>query len=259
VLHSIRKVGYKVATILTESPYWDNWQAAWAALSTVVFTNERTSVGVLREHQPLTYYLPHAYDPAKHAPGGNGNGDHPDVPAHDVVFVGTDFPERVETLRAVDWDGIDLGLYGMWHSMGSRNKLRQYLHTGIVDNRMTAALYRHAKIGLNMHRQSADWSKDKPLITGAESLNPRAVELAANGVFTISDNRAEVGEVFGDVVPTYATPQELEELVRHYLAHPEERAEKAAQLPACVAGRTFDALGRQVLTTLEEYSGAPLG
>ena len=104
-----------------------------------------------------------------------------------------------------------------------------------------------------MYRWKQDWDNDKPRIY-AESLNPRAVELAACGVFTLSDYRAEVKEVFGDLIPTYGSPKELEELVRYYLAHDEERQALAAQLPARVADRSFDALGARIIRILEEQS-----
>lgn len=251
VFHAMRKSGLRCAVILTESPYQDADQIYWASLANVAFTNERTSVETLGQYCPSTHYLPHGFDPARHYPGaGEAN-----VPAHDVVFVGTDWPERVELLGAVDWSDIDFGLYGFWRTLGSRHGLRRYLHGGVVDNAVTAALYRQAAIGLNPYRQSVRLEKGSPRITTAESINPRAVELAACGCFSISDARPEAQEVFGDLVPTYTTAAEMEDVVRYYLARPEERARIAAQLPATVHDRTFDALGRRVITTLEAYDG----
>jgi len=251
VFHAIRKAGVKCAALLTESPYQDAEQVYWAAMANVAFTNERTSVDVFRPHNEHVHYLPHAYDPAKHHPGVEG----PEAAAHDVVFVGTDWPERVALLSAVNWEGIDLGLYGLWKALGSRHRLRRYVRHGMVDNAMAAALYRRAAIGLNPYRQSVSLKHDRGLVTTAESINPRAVELAACGCFSLSDNRAEGREVFGPLVPTYETPAELEELIRYYLAHPQERADMAAALPATVQDRTFAALGQRIITTLEAYNG----
>ena len=124
---------------------------------------------------------------------------------------------------------------------GSRNPLRIYVRGGIVDNCLAAALYRRADIGLNLYRSGKGWGKDAPPVERAESLNPRAVELAACGVFTLSDYRAEVAEIFGDAVPTFRTPAELEYLVRYYLTCKDERQEKAARLPGLIAGHTFGA------------------
>lgn len=177
-------------------------------------------------------------------------GEHstPDVEAHDVVFVGTGFEERIEILSAVDWDGlgIDLGLYGNWTLLGSGNRLRRYLRAGVVSNLAATALYRRAKIGLNLYRSSMGYGRGTGHVRDAESLNPRALELAACGVFTVSDDRAEVREVFGSLVPTFSHPKEVGPLLKWWLDHPVHRHTVAGLLPARVAGRTFDAMAAQV-------------
>ena len=174
--------------------------------------------------------------------------------AHDVVLVGTGWRERIEMLGAVDWDGIDLGLYGNWQLLGSRNRLRRYVRGGEMPNGRAVELYRKAKIGLNLYRRRMAAGHDALL--PMESMNPRAVELAACGVFTLSDYRAEAAEVFGDAVPMFSTPAELEGLVRYYLARAsdDERRDLAASLPGLVADRTFAARAEQLTTILEGYS-----
>lgn len=236
VIAMLRQTAPRVAVLFTESPYDDEWQLKYAPWVDACWTNERTSVAKFREANPRSYYWQHALDTCKHTPESNGEP----VAAHDVVFVGTGFAERVEMLGAVDWTGIDLGLYGPWTLLGSRNKLRQHLRAGPIDNRLTAELYRQAKIGINLHRQSIGWGRDAPRIGYAESMGPRCYELAACGCFFISDYRAEVEEVFGDVVPTFETAQEMEGLIRYYLAHEDERRERAAALPGLVAEHTFE-------------------
>lgn len=246
----MRRARQPVALLLTESPYDDELQARLLPFVECAWTNERGSVEYLRRFNSDVYYLPHAYDPAKHYPALSGPEDEPDVPAHDVVFVGTGFQERIELLEAVDWSGVDLGLYGTWTMLGSRSKLRRYVRGGPVPNRVAAALYRRAKVGLNLYRTSRGFGKRAPRIECAESLNPRALELAACGVFTLSDYRAEVAEVFGELVPTFRSPEELGRLVRRWLADDEGRRAIAARLPAAVEGRTFDAMAEQVIEML---------
>ena len=133
------------------------------------------------------------------------NGEAPGGPvlAHDVVFVGTGFDSRVALLSAVDWSGIDLGLYGAWGEVGQGHPLAPSLHPGLVDNARAGALYRKARIGLNLYRATGG-----PV---AESLNPRAYELAADGVFTIAQPRAEQTERFNGSIATFTTAGELEE------------------------------------------------
>lgn len=193
---------------------------------------------------------------APKATGVPGNGERsahdqysPALSAHDVVFVGTAFQERIETLEAVDWAGmgIDLGLYGNWtEALPEGHALLPYVRAETVPNAVAAALYRRAKVGLNLYRTSKGFGPDAPRIAHAESLNPRALELAATGTFHLSDQRAEVGEVFGSLVPTFTTPAELTALLRHWLPRPTERSAIAAQLPGAVEWRSFDAMAASV-------------
>ena len=244
----LKRAGLRVGIVFTESPYEDDKQARVAPWADICWVNERTSVEHMRQANPNTYYLAHAYDSIRHSPARPGVAPATlDVASHDVVFVGTAFRERVELLSAAEWDGIDLGLYGNWASLGSRSQLRRRTRGKTIDNDQTVKLYQQAKIGLNMHRLSMGWERNAPRIAHAESLNPRAYELAACGLFHISDYRAELGDVFGDVVPTFHSATELEKLVRYYLAHEEERMEISAKLPALVAGHTFDARVGQMI------------
>lgn len=251
VLPWLKRCRYKVALVFSESPYDDGPQASRLKWADVAFTNERSSVEFLRHYNPNVHYLPHAYDPERHHPSPPPGEGGPGVHAHDVVFVGTGFAERIALLEQVDWTGIDVGLYGSWNLVAHDSPILPYIHKGIVPNETTAELYRAAKIGINLYRRSYGFGVDVPQITTGESMNPRALELAANGVFTISDERAEQTEVLGDVVPTFSDGKELGRLIRHYLEHDDERVAKARQLPALVADRIFDNTARQLVTVLE--------
>jgi spore maturation protein CgeB len=251
----LRRAGRRVGVLLTESPYDLEPELRFAALADVVWTNERTCVEGFRRVCPHAFYLPCAFNATRHAPGAPAAG----TPRHDVVFVGTAFQERIELLRTIDWRGIDLGLYGNWQSLGSRSPLRQYVRAGTVTNDQALELYRAAKIGLNLHRLSKGWGRKAPRIAGAESLNPRAYELAAAGCFTVSDFRPELVERFGDLVPTFRDPAEAGALIRAWLADDEGRERLRLQLPAAVTGHDWHARAGQLLADLAsvETSGAP--
>lgn len=244
----LRRAGLKVGVILTESPYDEVEESRIVPHLDAAWTNERTCVERLRRLNPNVWYLPHAYDPDRHTPAPPP--DEPEMPAHDVVFVGTFFQERIDVLAGVDWTGIDLGLYGNVELLGSRSKLRRFVRRPFTTNAETAALYRRAAIGLNLYRTSRGFGRVVDRVVDAESLNPRALELAAAGCFTLSDARAEVSEVFGGAVPVFDTPHGLEMLIRSWLAMPQERAAVAARLPGLVAGRTFDAGVEQILSNI---------
>ena len=250
ILGLLRQAGLRTAVILTETPYANDCERVIASMADVVWTNERASLGEFAGLCHEVHYFQHAYDPEVHRPSLDIE---PGVASHDVVFVGTGFIERVNLLRGVNWDGIDLGLYGAWELPGSRNRLRKYICGGVTPNEITAQLYRQAKVGLNLHRTSIGFGRDVKHIEYAESMNPRCYELAATGTFFISDARAEVREVFGDAVPTFETPQQLEELIRYWLAHDEERRLVAASLPYLVRSHTFDNRVEDILQVLAHF------
>jgi len=236
VLLMMKRAGLRVTVLFTESPYDHAEELAIAKLVDGCWTNERACLADFRAVNPRAGYLPHAWHPLKHFPQQD---DASDVPAHDVVFVGSFFPERVEWFNAIDWTGIDLGIYGTWKGFGLKRQLRASCRSEQVENATASALYRRARIGLNLYRTRG--TKRLPLKHAdgrqivPESLSPRAYELAACGAFHLSESRAEVAEVFGANVPTFSSPSEAAALIRFWLANESDRARVAAQLPACVA------------------------
>lgn len=241
------RAGIPTAILLTECPYDDDAQSRIIEHYDYVFANDRASVARLKEHNLNVSYLPMAYDPYVHRPG---NVTSSDVPAHDVVFVGTGFSERINLLEEVDWEGIDFGLYGVWNLVGRKSPLRQHIRSHLVRNDLAADLYRKAKIGLQLYRNSVTYVLNPRRVMYGESLSPRALELAATGCFTLSHRRAEVGEIFGDAVPTFETPSELEGLIRYWLPRDDERTTISDQLPQLVAGRSFDDMAQRILLAL---------
>jgi len=246
-LELMYRAGLRVAVLFTESPYEDLPQLRIAQRVDWCWTNERSSARTLRGG-----YLAHAYDPAKHSLTPPDLG----TPAHDVVFVGTGFVERLELLGAVDWSGVDLGLYGEWGLLGSRHRLRQYVRGQVIDNAAAIALYRRAKIGLNLFRTSSTYGKQVRHHTGALSANPRTFELAACGLFQLSQHRAEVEAIFGPSVPTFSTAQELERLVHHALEDDAARESCAVLARELVAPHTYAARAAQALADLEQLEAA---
>lgn len=255
VLIMMRRAGVRTAVLFTESPYDDPQQGRVAQLVDVCWTNERASVDYLRYFNPQIFYLRHAFDASRHTPIAEIDAD---TPSHDVVFVGSGFEERIDLLDAVDWEGIDFGLYGVWTLLPSRHRLRKYLRGGVIDNEKAAALYRQSKIGLNLHRTSHEFARGASHVQHAESMNPRAYELAACGVFQISDYRPEVTETFEWTVPTFKDAKDLRWQIVSALSYPLERKDKALQARQRVLPHTFAARAAQVLADLERVSQQPI-
>jgi spore maturation protein CgeB len=254
VIVLMKRAGLRVVVLFTESPYDHEKEMRVAALVDGCWTNERSSVAAFRRVNSRVGYLPHAWHPLKHFAADASDLDA--VPAHDVVFVGSGFPERVRFFNAVDWTGIDLGIYGAGWTPQTGARWDEQLHPelertavrgGIVTNETASALYRRAKVGLNLYRHLAT---DTETRVYAESLSPRAYELARCGVFHISERRAEVADVFGGRVPTFDTPEQAGELLRGALADDYARALIAKELPACVAEASWVHRARTVIGDL---------
>jgi spore maturation protein CgeB len=223
----LKRAGFRVALVTTESPYDIGPELLLARYADAVFTCERTCVPVFQTVCDTVRYLPHAWHPKVHQVAASD--EDVTVPAHDVVFVGTGFQDRVDLLGAVDWSGIDFGLYGAWASLPSRHPLRRHLRGNEQPNTTTAQLYRRATVGLNLHRRAQSFGKRTRYIVRAESMNPRCYELAACGLPFVTDARAEVADVFGDSVWTFTDADDLGAKVRELLGNPAARA-------ACVEG-----------------------
>lgn len=215
--------------LCTESPYQDERQAIIASRGNVaaILTNERRSVDALHAATGLPVrYLPHSYDPRRHCPGP------PQVDlAASAFFHGTLWPERAAMLAGLrDIPDAHIGGYEIDDPE---------LEKEIVPNEVLAARYRSAQVCVNHHRQMREAEGDLIAEGDAESLGPRAYEIAACGGFQVSDYRAELVDVFGDSVPVYRSAGELQDITRHYIAHPIARARLAAQQRAAVAPYSF--------------------
>lgn len=233
-LWGLKKIGIPVTTIMTESPYNDDSQTDWSDQypGMTIITTERTS---LRNH-PEWACIPHAYDPAIHHPVSFEK-----ELECDVFMVGSGWPERQALLEKIDWTGINLRLYGFWMNMTKKSPLYKFLQPmSLIDNTQLPRYYCSSKVNLNIHR-------GHPI---AESLNPRAYEIAACGAYQICDARKEVSEVFADTVPMVKDAVELEYEIRWALANPKERLLRAIRSKELVHPHIFDSRARLLLSAL---------
>lgn len=230
----LRKVGIRTAVLLTESPYFGELEGMIAQHYDMAFTNERRSATRLN-----AAYLPHAYDPAVHTPDG------PKGDPSDVIFIGSLFDERRDLFNAADWAGINFLWRG--HDMSETP-------ADVVPNQETAAYYRATKIALNHHRTTTSHGSGHHIaVDEAESLGPRAYEIAACGAFQLmDDSRPEAREVFRDSLATYKAGDsaDLTRQVRWWLDHPDMREIWAAAQSDCVQPHSWTNRARQLLEVL---------
>jgi spore maturation protein CgeB len=259
----LQRIGVKIATIITESPYDDDLVGDIVKLSDLVFTNDLTSA----ERHPEWRYLAAAIDPYRH---------HPQLPDgtmrnHDVVVVGTGWQERVRTMAQMDWAGINLGIYGFWPQLREDDEsvnggmpkaegmefdahaaqvLSKFYTQEPTENHETAQLYAGAKICINQHRYHHL----------ARSANPRCYEvLACAGGLLLTDYREDLPEILGERWRefVYRDARELEQKIRYYLAHEQERVELVQYGLERVTNETFDARVQTLLEAMVSYDNQP--
>lgn len=243
LLDQARRYGTRVVILHTEEPYEVERELAFAEHADLNLINDPLHIDRFAAVAP-TVYAPHAYRPAVHRPGGAD----PNL-ACDLAFVGTGFGSRRAFLEQMDLDGVDVLLAGNWQGVADDSPLRAFLAAGdpakCVDNADTARIYQSAKVGLNLYRREADGEKT----TGGWAMGPREVEMAACGLFFLRDPRPEGDEVL-PMLPRFAGPVEASELLRWWLAHPDQRNRAATAAREAVADRTFTNHARQLLRLL---------
>ena len=130
---------------------------------------------------------------------------------HEVVFVGNARPGGSRAV--IDQMGTpDFGLKiwgGGYVSLPQGSWMGDYLEYADLPE-----LYASSVISLNDHL---------PSMAESGIVTPRIYDILASGGFCISDANPGINEVFGDAVPQYRTSAELRSLIKHFLAHPDER------------------------------------
>lgn len=240
------KANIPTAVMLTESPYDDVEQLLWTTAmaqdgesllrrSPLIFTNERISA---RKYGWT--YVPHSYDPKFHRPV-EASANY----VCDVLMIGVGWPERQRLLEQVNWDGVNLRLYGIWPTVREKSPIFKFVQNNVVviDNERIAEPYCSAKICLNIHRHHET----------AESLGPRVFEVAGCGGFQLSDYRQELHEQFGSSVPVFHSAQELESQIHHYLQNEFDRKRLAKQAYESVVNCTFAERAKNVVVELKRY------
>jgi spore maturation protein CgeB len=244
LLDRVRRSGTRIVIIHTECPYEDGRQLKLAPFADLNLVDDMVSLERFAQVAP-SMYKPHAYRPSVHHPG-------PSVPELecDLALVGTGYPSRVAFLEAMDLTDLDVLLAGNWWSVDEESSLYPFLAHGpeeCLDNARTADVYRSARAGLNLYRREAQ----APALVAGTAMGPRELEMAACGLFFLRDRRPEGDEVLG-MLPTFDSPGEASELLRWFLAHPDERQALADKAREAIADRTFDAQAQQLLRLLDQ-------
>lgn len=251
-LQLARERGHVVVMYHTEAPYEDASRIKWAeaGVADIWLLNDPTNLERWRQVCEATWYLPHSYDPAIHRPGT------PRPKTSDVVFVGSSFPSRVEWFtRFVEAaPDLDVLLAGNWMSVGPGHPLERacpHSFAECLDNVDVPPLYWQSKVGLNIYRRESERAD----LADGWAMGPREIEMAACGLFHITEERGENRRVL-PMLPTFTSPEDAAEQIRWWARHPALRDRVAEQARSAIGAWTFRNRAAQVLQFIDELSRA---
>lgn len=239
LLDTARRDGVHVVMLATEQPY-ERREIDMSAHCDLVLTTDPTT---LDRFHCAAVHQPHSYRPSVHSPG-------PALPqlAADFAFVGTGYRSRIDFFEAMDLAGLDVLLAGNWQQLTDDSPLRICVAGGLEDclsNARTVDVYRSARVGINFYRREQDDGTPPGVAVGI-----REVEQAACGSFFLRDPRPEGDDLFQSL-PTFTSPDEASDLLRHYLGHPSERERAALKAREAIQDRTYDNAAAALLRLME--------
>jgi spore maturation protein CgeB len=137
---------------------------------------------------------------------------------YDIVFVGnTKKGEVRKVIRDLGDSPYDVKIWG-W---GWKGLIPDKWYGGeYYANDRLNELYASSRIVLNDHHE--DMRREG-------FLNPRILDALASGSFVISDSVKGIGEIFGQSVPVYDTPEELRKMIDRFMRDDAGRERLAAE------------------------------
>lgn len=191
----------------------------------------RTRTRVLALHQ--------ATDPERFYPDPTG-------PQHELLFVGNSRRTHRPILDALAGTTRDLAVYGTAWTPDLLDQ--RYLRGAWVPNDQLRRYYSSAAIVLNDHWRDM---RDEGFISN------RIYDALACGAFVVSDQVPGLSREFDGAVATYDRAEQLEGLIDHFMANPDERRERAARGRAAVlASHTFAQRVETILGVVESLAPA---
>jgi len=245
------KKRFKTMVLFTESPYIDETQYPLIERVDFAATMDLASLENFKAANKDSFYIRHAYSQFVHYPRPRSTNY-----GADVFMVGTGFPERINLLASVDWNDIDLRIFGgNWGDLG--DELDDYYSAEFLDNEeIVPQYYTNSRVSLNIFR-TAKWPGKNVLHIDpglAYSISPRCYEILACGGFLLTDSRPELTELFKDKrdMVVFDGAEDLSDKVRYYLTHPRQRNKIVASGMRRVSGQTYEARAKEILTYIDE-------
>ncbi len=163
----------------------------------------------------------------------------PPTPPTPILFIGNTRGQDRPTVSTLQRAGFPLTVYG--EGWEDRVPVEQIGGT-YVPYPSTPRYYQNSVITLNDH-----W----PAMRQYGFVNNRIFDVLASGGFVISDPVAGLEDLFGDTVPVWQTPIELQLLVQRYLDSSDERISQMKKAQTIIAAKhTFAHRVREIVERL---------
>ena len=245
---------FTTMVLFTESPYIDETQKIILNRTDIAATIDRSNLDAFRDINSESHYIRHAYNPRVHTimPRSIDHGA-------DVFMVGTGFPERIKLLSEVNWDGVDLRIFGgNWGDTKDSDAIEDFYTAEFLDNKSEVPLYyTNSRISLNIFRTAKMPGENVLHIPSdlAYSVSPRCYEIMGCGGFLLSDARQELLELFeeGKDFVMFDGAEDLQDKMRFYLHSPRSRDRIALSGFRAVSGHTYENRAKEIIDIVEEY------
>lgn len=223
----IRDRGIPAAIWLTDDPYYTDITGKLTRYYNHVFTPELSCLDFYRNLGcPSVHYLPLGVNSSVFMPKQVEGRQR-----WQASFIGSGYWNRIAFFNKVlpRLASRNLLISGWWWDRLKRFKsYRRWIRLGAwMGPEETARFYSASQIVINLHRSPDDESYNlNSRKIAALSVNPRTFEIAACAAFQLSDERADLANLYipGEEMVTYSSPEDFLAKVDHYLSHPEERS-----------------------------------
>jgi len=192
------------------------------------------------------FYLPQCTDPEVYKPLSLNQSER-SLYSADLSLLGSMYPYRVGFIEELMTE-FKPAIWGKGWSKTSNKEILKLYRGKDIRGTLKAKAISGAAISLNPHHPLND-------ING---VNKRTYDIAACKGFQLADYKADMETVFrvGKEVICYRTMDELKELVRYYLQHPDERNEIAdAAHRRLIKEHTYDIRTKQILEFINNKIG----
>ena len=226
-----------------------------------IFTTKSFGIADMREQLGVTRseLLLHGYDPDLHRPVPPSDADREALGA-DCTFIGTWSPKKEEYLRHLVQSRPDVKLRIWGWLWADRVRKDDALWPSIEGRTLEGDLYTLgivcSKINLGLLSEQREGS------SSGDQTTARTFQIPATGAFMLHERTDELLECFeeGREVACFESPAEMVEVVRHYLAHEDERDRiREAGYRRAARDHCIDVRARRVIEHYRQHAAGPGG